>query len=170
MNRNRIIIKCVLSCALTMFAFKAQLKAQAAKNEKSTLSSVASPLGKKGPATTFTGDVWVGLLVENDPTFNCVLGQVTFSPGARSFWHSHPGGQILWITDGVGYYQEKGQPVRIMRKGDVIKCAPGIQHWHGASADSWLIHAALTPNMEKGDVDWLHQVSQIEYLSIKQNK
>ncbi|ALR30373.1 hypothetical protein ATE47_07485 [Chryseobacterium sp. IHB B 17019] len=67
------------------------------------------------------------------------MGNVTFEPGARTKWHLHPGGQIILVTGGVGYYQEKGQPKKILHKGDVIKCPPHVEHWHGASKDSYFV-------------------------------
>ena len=73
------------------------------------------------------------MLVTNDTTFNTSIGNVTFEPGARTNWHYHPGGQILLVTSGIGRYQEKGKPVRELRKGDIVKCEPNIIHWHGAS-------------------------------------
>lgn len=74
----------------------------------------------------------------------------------------HPGGQILLVTDGVGYYEEKGQPKKILHKGDVIKCPPNIEHWHGASVDSHFSHLAIG-NSEKKVVVWLRAVSDEEY-------
>ena len=67
------------------------------------------PKGERAPADYFTGTVWVQLLVPNDPTLNCQIGNVVFEPGARNYWHKHPGGQILLVTDGIGYYQEKSK-------------------------------------------------------------
>lgn len=74
--------------------------------------------GDSAPADYFTGRAWIKPLVPNDPTFNVVMGNVVFEPGCRNNWHSHPGGQILICTEGVGYYQEKGQPIRLLKKGD----------------------------------------------------
>ncbi len=84
------------------------------------------PKGEKGAAENFTGNAWNTPLVANDSTYSTVIGNVYFEPGARSNWHTHPAGQILIITDGVGYYQEQGQPRKTIRKGDVIKCSPNV--------------------------------------------
>ena len=92
------------------------------------------PKGEKAPADYFTGTVWVKMLVPNDGAFNCQIGNVIFEPGARNNWHTHPGGQILIATDGTGYYQEKGKPIQLLHKGDVVKILPGVVHWHGASS------------------------------------
>jgi quercetin dioxygenase-like cupin family protein len=77
-------------------------------------------------------------------------GNVYFEPGARSNWHSHPSGQILIITDGIGYYQIEGQPIEIMKKGDVVKFPPNVRHWHGASPDVGLQQLYIIPNTERG--------------------
>jgi Cupin domain len=77
-------------------------------------------------------------------------------------WHSHPGGQVLLITEGAGYYQERGKPARVVRKGDVIKCAPGVEHWHGATPNSGFAYLAVTPT-QKGKTIWLEPVSYKDY-------
>jgi len=159
-------IKCVLIAMVALVTISAlELKGQVLKGAPAgNLLNVENPKGKKGPSTTFTGNAWAQILVANDSIYNCVIGSVTMSPGSRSFWHRHPSGQILYVTDGIGYYQERGSAVRVIQKGDVITCHPGIEHWHGASSDSWLIHTVISPNMEKGDVQWLTAVTENEYL------
>jgi quercetin dioxygenase-like cupin family protein len=102
-------------------------------------------------------------LLPADTNFNASIGNVVFEPGARSKWHWHPGGQTLLALDGVGYYQEKGKPVQILRKGDVVRCPPDVEHWHGASHDHWFVQLAITPEHPKGRVFWLHEVSGEEY-------
>lgn len=123
------------------------------------------PKGGRAPAEHFTGVVYLYPLVKEDPTFHCVSGSVTFEPGARSNWHTHPDGQILLITDGQGYYQEKGQPVRLLHKGEVVQCQPGVAHWHGASPKQAMTHISLNVNTEKGIVNWLQPVTDQEYNS-----
>jgi quercetin dioxygenase-like cupin family protein len=125
------------------------------------------PKGKKTTAT-FTGTVWVHPLVAKDSTFNLVAGSVTFEPGARSFWHTHQAGQILLITNGVGYTQEQGKPIRVIRKGEVITCLPNIKHWHGASSGSSMTHISLNPNADQGVVTWLEPVTDLQYNGPKQ--
>lgn len=124
-----------------------------------------SPKGDRAPAEYFTGTAWVKMLVTADDTFNTSVANVTFEPGARNNWHTHPGGQILIITDGVGYYQEKGKPVQLLHKGDVIKILPGVVHWHGASPDSEMTHLAINTNTQKGIVEWVQKVTDEEYNS-----
>ena len=121
------------------------------------------PKGELGPAENFTGKAWNTPLVPNDSIYNTVIGNVYFEPGARSNWHIHPSGQILIITDGVGYHQIKGQPRQTIRKGDVVKCPPNVEHWHGASRDAELQQMYILPKTEKGIVTWLHPVTDKEY-------
>src|SRR5215218_2922638 len=121
------------------------------------------PKGELGPAENFTGKAWnIGLLA-NDTMYNTIVGNVYFEPGARSNWHTHPAGQILIITDGVGYHQIKGQPRQTIRKGDVVKCPPNVLHWHGASPDTGLQQMYILPKTEKGIVTWLQKVTDEEY-------
>ncbi len=121
------------------------------------------PRGDRAPAEYFTGTAWLQPLVPDSRMFNVVIGNVTFEAGARNNWHTHPGGQILLVTDGIGYYQEKGKPIRIIRKGDVIQIPPDIVHWHGASHDHAMTHIAISTNTEKGIVAWLERVTDEQY-------
>jgi quercetin dioxygenase-like cupin family protein len=123
------------------------------------------PKGDKAPAEYFTGITWIKPLVADDRTFNTVISNVVFEPGARNNWHTHPGGQILIVTDGVGYYQEKDKSIQLLHKGDIVTIPPGLEHWHGASPDSTFTHIAISTNTEKGIVDWLHPVTDQEYNS-----
>lgn len=139
-------------------------KATAIKGNKDT--SLFS-LGVRAPAERFTGTVWVNMLVEQKEGFGHTAGTVTFEPGARTNWHRHPGGQVLLVISGKGYYQEKGVPVKIIYKGDVVKCPAGIEHWHGASPDTEMSHVAISSNMEKGAVVWGGKVTDEQYKSFR---
>ncbi|MCW3080113.1 carboxymuconolactone decarboxylase family protein, partial [Segetibacter sp.] len=121
------------------------------------------PKGTRISNNNFTGTAWLQMLVTNDTTFNTSVGNVTFEPGARTRWHYHPGGQILLVTNGIGRYQEKGKPVRELHKGDIIKCQPNIQHWHGAAPDSELSHVTIGTNPSRAPVVWLEHVTDEEY-------
>jgi len=125
------------------------------------------PKGELGPAENFTGKAWNIGLVESDTTYNTLVGNVYFEPGARSNWHTHPAGQILIFTDGVGYHQIKGQPRQTVKKGDVAKCPPNVMHWHGASPNQGLQQMFIVPNTEKGIVNWLQPVTDEEYNDAK---
>lgn len=122
------------------------------------------PKGEKNTNNNFVGDVWVKSLIDADSLNETAVGNVTFAPGARSKWHSHPAGQIILATDGVGYYQEKGKPKITLRKGDVVKCPPNLPHWHGASADSTFVQVAIT-GRQKGTTVWLEAVPDNVYLA-----
>jgi quercetin dioxygenase-like cupin family protein len=126
-------------------------------------SSKASSTGtKRGPAENFSGTAWVTMLAGDNPT-DCTIGDVTFEPGCRNSWHSHPAGQLLVVTAGQGYYQEKGQPAQLLRAGDAVSIAPGVVHWHGATANSLFTHLAINPNASQGVADWLAPVTDEEY-------
>ncbi len=132
------------------------------ENNKTELQAIF-PKGALGAAENFTGNAWNTPLVANDSTYNTVMGNVYFEPGARSNWHRHPSGQILIITDGVGYHQIKGQPRQTIKKGDVVQCPPNVLHWHGASPDIGLQQMYILPKTEKGIVQWLQPVTDEEY-------
>ena len=125
------------------------------------------PKGDNASPDYFTGTAWVKNLVPADDTFNTLIGNVVFAPGARNNWHTHPGGQILIVTEGIGYFQERGKPIQLLRKGDVVKILPDIEHWHGASSDSEFTHIAINPNTQKGIIVWLDKVTDEEYNSFK---
>lgn len=121
------------------------------------------PKGEQGPAQNFTGKAWNYGLVPTDSTFTTLVGNVYFEPGARTNWHTHPAGQILIITDGAGYHQIEGGPRESLKKGDVVKCPPGVLHWHGASPGAGMQQLYIVPNTEKGIVQWKQPVTDKEY-------
>jgi quercetin dioxygenase-like cupin family protein/alkylhydroperoxidase/carboxymuconolactone decarboxylase family protein YurZ len=134
---------------------------------KQDTSGLVFPQGTKITSNNFTGDAWLQMLVNNDSTYNTSIGNVTFEPGARTNWHKHPGGQILLITGGRGFYQEAGKTARVLHKGDIVKIPPDTEHWHGAAPRYSLTHVAISPNTEKGSVVWLKPVSDEEYNNIR---
>lgn len=127
-----------------------------------SLTDTIFPKGIKITNQNFTGNVWL-FMMSTDSIYNATMGSVTFEPGARTNWHYHPGGQILIVTNGVGYYQEKGQSIQLLHKGDIIKCPPNVEHWHGASPNCQLTHIAISTNTTKGNVVWLKPVTNKEY-------
>lgn len=120
------------------------------------------PKGTKIISSNFTGTAWLTMMV-TDSVYNTAIGNVTFEPGARTNWHKHPGGQILLITEGQGYYQEKGKPAQLLNKGDVVKIPPMVEHWHGATSSNSLTHIAIGTNTIKGGAVWLQPVTDQEY-------
>ena len=137
-------------------------KPEAAAKRADTIFST----GQKITNNNFTGTAYLHQMVMSDSTNKVQVGNVTFEPGARSNWHYHPDGQILLITGGTGYYQEKGSPKKKIRKGDVVNCPPNIPHWHGASPDDKFIQVAITPT-QNGSTVWLVPVTDEEYNSKK---
>jgi quercetin dioxygenase-like cupin family protein len=132
-------------------------------NTKASAEQQIFPKGELGPAANFTGKAYNFGLVPSDSTYNTLVGNVYFEPGARSNWHTHAGGQILIITDGEGYHQIEGQSKQIIKKGDVVKCPPNTKHWHGAIANRSLSQLYILPNTEKGIVTWLEPVTDEQY-------
>src|SRR5438046_1039536 len=103
------------------------------------------PKGEISTTDNHTGTICLNELSKPDSVLNYSIAVATYAPGAKLDWHIHPVGQILLITEGTGCYQEKGKPIQIVHKGDVIKCLPGVAHWHGASPGSSFAYIAVTP-------------------------
>jgi 4-carboxymuconolactone decarboxylase len=135
-------------------------------NRANAQDSTLFPRGQIGANTdNYTGTIWLNELNHPDSNFTFSLAQAVYAPGAKLDWHIHPGGQYLLITEGKGYYQEKGQPARIVQKGDILKCLPGVEHWHGAAPNSSFSYVAVTP-IQKGKTIWLRRVTDEEYNSV----
>lgn len=122
------------------------------------------PLGEKAKNVNHTGDVWLSELNKPDDAINSQISLAVFAPNAKLNWHTHSAGQILLITDGVGYYQEKGKTVQIVQKGDVVKCLPNVEHWHGSTANNGVTYLAVSP---KSKTTWLHPVTDEEYRKLE---
>ncbi|OWQ86784.1 (R)-mandelonitrile lyase [Roseateles terrae] len=119
-----------------------------------------------GPAEFFTGRVRIDPVYPANGEINASGSLVTFEPGARSAWHTHPKGQFLQITAGVGLVQEWGRPVQMIRPGDVVWCPPGVKHWHGAAPTTAMTHLAVTGTTADGkNVNWLEKVSDEQYVA-----
>jgi len=118
-----------------------------------------------GPAEYFTGRVRVDPLSPANGDINASSAYVTFEPGARSAWHSHPKGQFLIVTSGVGYTQELGKPIQEIKPGDVVWCPPGVKHWHGAAPETAMTHIAITGGVDGKYVTWMEKVTDAQYDS-----
>ncbi|WDF77575.1 cupin domain-containing protein [Mucilaginibacter sp. AW1-7] len=132
------------------------------------VAAQTSPIFPKGEIATVnnhTGTVWLTELNKADSIIDINVANATFAPGAKLDWHIHPAGQILMITEGTGYYQEKGKSIQVVHKGDVIKCAPGVAHWHGAAPNSSFTYIAVSTNSAKNKTVWLQRVTEAEYNS-----
>ena len=117
----------------------------------------------KGPVHNFTGSVVIDPLFDASAHTHATGGFVTFEPGARTAWHTHPAGQTLIVTSGTGWVQESGGERRQIQPGDVIWIPPNVKHWHGATTTNRMSHVAITNVVEGRNVDWLEQVSDVEY-------
>jgi quercetin dioxygenase-like cupin family protein len=117
----------------------------------------------KGPAEWFTGDVRIDPLFEAPEPARARGAKVTFEPGARTAWHTHPLGQTLIVVSGIGWAQREGGPVEEIRPGDVVWISPNEKHWHGASPASQMTHIAIQEALDGKVVDWMEQVSEAQY-------
>lgn len=132
-----------------------------------TFNTNIFPKGEKAPADYFSGGTaWVQILKPNENQLNCQIGNVIFEPGCRNNWHSHGGGQILIVTSGTGYYQEKGKVAQVLHPGDIVNILPNVIHWHGAAPDSEFTHIAINTNTQNGIVEWLNPVTDEEYYHL----
>ncbi|MCW0483823.1 cupin domain-containing protein [Gaoshiqia sediminis] len=139
-------------------------------NMEQKTNAVSSPVetpfakGNQINSPNFTGTVWLNMMGATDSTLYTSYGHVTFAPKARTNWHSHPGGQLLFVTEGKGYYQAKGQPARLLKKGDYVEIPPNVVHWHGAASDNDFAHIAVSLNTDRGGAVWIGPVTDEEYL------
>jgi quercetin dioxygenase-like cupin family protein len=152
-----------IACALFAAPAFAQAQSQAADAPDMTIARAGSQATIKGPAQYFTGSVRVDPLFPQRAPTATSGAQVTFEPGARSAWHTHPAGQVLIVTAGVGRVQRWGGPVQEIRPGDVVWTPPGVKHWHGASPTTAMSHIAIQDAVNGKNVEWLEQVSDEQY-------
>jgi quercetin dioxygenase-like cupin family protein len=122
----------------------------------------AEPSGK-GPAEWFSGAVRIDPLFSAPDPARAVGALVTFEPGARTAWHTHPLGQTVIVTSGLGWAQREGGPVEEIRPGDVVWFPPGEKHWHGATPTTAMTHVAIQERLDGKSVEWLEQVSAAQY-------
>jgi quercetin dioxygenase-like cupin family protein len=161
MKLNRLVILFLTGLSIT--ACKNNIKTDTMTKTNNT---AIFPKGKKLTNGYFTGDAYLMPLLPKDSNNNFAMGSVTFEPGARTNWHTHPKGQVLIVTEGQGWYQEKGKPAHVIKKGDVINIPANIEHWHGASADNAMIHIAITNYEADENVIWLKPVSDEDYAAV----
>ena len=124
-----------------------------------------SQSSSKGSAEYFTGNVRIDPLFQSPGPAQFSGGSVTFEPGARSAWHTHPCGQTLIVTAGLGWTQCWGEPRVEIRPGDVVTCPPGKKHWHGATPTTAMTHIAIQEAKDGKVVEWLEKVTDEQYLS-----
>ena len=127
------------------------------------IKRIGSQPSGEGPADWFTGTVRIDPLFQREAPARVAGASVTFEPGARTAWHTHPLGQTLIVTFGCGWVQREGGPVEEIHPGDVVLFAPGEKHWHGASATTGMTHIAIHESLDGKMVEWMEQVTDEEY-------
>ena len=160
----------VLAITLISLSFFASVASQAQTTaaQAPTSSSIKiarsdSLQSNRGSDQYFTGSVQVQQLFPvNDPS-RTSGGKVTFEAGARSAWHTHPLGQILIVTEGIGWIQQWGGPIEEIRKGDVIWIPAGVKHWHGATPNTAMTHIAIQEELNGKAVEWMEKVTEEQY-------
>jgi 4-carboxymuconolactone decarboxylase len=161
-------MKLIATTAISLFLFAvatAQTNQAGSSMDQQTIKITRSstPAAQEGLSENFTGSVSVQFLVQAKPPARTSSALVTFQPGARTAWHSHPLGQVLIVTAGTGRVQRWGDPVDEIRQGDVVWIPPGQKHWHGASPTSAMSHIAIVEALNGKTVDWMAKVSDAQY-------
>lgn len=155
------ILNVIMSVAIILI-----LPACNKNNEEQMKTNEIFQKGQKAESN-FTGTAWVEMLSVDNANFDTQVYNVTFEPGCRNYWHSHPGGQLLLVTSGEGYYQEKDGQIRLIKPGDVVEIKPDVIHWHGATPDSEFVHIGISTQVAKGAAVWYGPVSDDDYNSFK---
>jgi quercetin dioxygenase-like cupin family protein len=131
--------------------------------------SGSQPSGK-GPAEYFTGTVRIDPLIQANAPARIFAANVTFEPGARTAWHTHPLGQTLIVTAGCGLVQRWGGPIEPIRPGDVVWFPPGEKHWHGATPTTAMTHIAIVEHLDGKSADWMEKVTDEQYQQSPRNQ
>lgn len=150
-------------CLAALNAIGAGAEPAPSSGDAQQIAKAGSQASAVGPAAYFTGRVRIDPVWPATDALNASGGLVTFEPGARSAWHTHPAGQRLVVQSGVGLTQEWGKPVQEIRPGDVVWCPPGVKHWHGAARFTALVHLAVTGTVDGKNVEWMEKVTDAQY-------
>ncbi|HEY4836669.1 MAG TPA: cupin domain-containing protein [Bradyrhizobium sp.] len=118
---------------------------------------------RRAPKEYFTGTVWQDPVIAAEAPARVVANRVSFEPGARTNWHTHPLGQTLYVVSGVGRVQTKGEPVREIKPGDVVWIPPGEKHWHGGSPTTGMTHVAIQESLDGSHATWMELVTDEEF-------
>jgi quercetin dioxygenase-like cupin family protein len=129
------------------------------------IKRIGSQPSAKGPAEYFTGTVRINPLIHANAPARIFAASVTFEPGARTAWHTHPLGQTLIVTAGCGRVQRQGGPIEEIRPGDVVWFPPGEKHWHGATPTTAMTHIAIVEELDGQGADWMEQVDDKQYFA-----
>lgn len=161
----KIISKIIIATGLMGTIFSV-ISCNNNKNQEKMTTETNTALFPKGEKLTngyFTGDAYLQSLLAKDKNNDFVLGSVTFEPGARTNWHTHPKGQVLIVTEGEGLYQEKGKSAQVIKKGDIINIPENTEHWHGATSKTKMVHIAITNYEGETNAVWLNPVTDEEF-------
>lgn len=159
----KVLVTTLLSLFLLVTA-NAQANRPGGKEMRNiTIARSGSRPSSQGQAEYFTGSVRVDPLFSVEGPSWMAGARVTFEPGARTAWHTHPLGQTLIVTAGAGWVQRKGGPVEEFREGDVVRIPPGVKHWHGATPTTRMTHIALQEQLDGKVVEWMEHVSDDQY-------
>ena len=155
-------IPAAIAISLCMLASVAQSQTSKGQGAIRIMRSGSQP-SRRGPTENFTGSVRVDPLFQATAPARASGSLVTFAPGARTAWHTHPLGQILIVTAGTGRVQRWGDQVDEIRQGDVVRIPPGQKHWHGAAPNSSMAHIAIVEQLDGKSVEWMEKVSDAQY-------
>jgi 4-carboxymuconolactone decarboxylase len=147
------------------FALVMRVPARAQETTRLQISRAENIPSSRGPAEHFTGDVGVRRLFASTASTRASGAVVSFAAGARTAWHSHPRGQILYVTQGLGRVQLWGEPAQVIRPGDVVRIPAGVKHWHGAAPDQAMSHIAVQEHANGTVVQWAEPVSASQYAA-----
>lgn len=148
--------------SLSLFAFESH-----AETMPVTVTPNGSQPSAKGPADYFTGAVRVDAPFKGSDPSRVNGATVTFEPGSRTAWHTHPLGQTLVVTSGSGLVQESGKPIQSIKAGDTVWIPPGAKHWHGATATTGMTHVAIHESLDGKVVNWMEQVNEQDYRNTR---
>jgi quercetin dioxygenase-like cupin family protein len=160
---NKLLVLMTLITFLLFFSCECFKNKQDMKDLNVELEKAIFPKGEKASNDYFTGTALLTMLIQRDNNNNYTVADVKFEPGARTNWHTHPKGQNLLVTEGHGFYLEKGRPARALKKGDVVIIPENIEHWHGAAPNSHFTHIAITNYKGEENVTWLKPLTDEEY-------
>ncbi len=153
----------LLAATVMSLSLFASASTQTKDSQTIQITRSGSQPSQQGPAENFTGSVRIDPLFQVKEPSRMYGASVTFEPGARTAWHSHPLGQILIVTQGIGRVQRFGGPLEEIRPGDVVRIPPNQKHWHGAAPNSAMTHIALAEQMDNATTAWMEEVSDAQY-------
>ena len=155
---NKVLIVAAIASSIALAALAAETTERAGPGEV-TVSRSGSQAATKGPAEFFTGSVRIESQFARDEPARVTGATVTFEPGARTAWHSHPLGQTLIVTGGMGRVRQWGSAIQEIKQGDVVWIPPNVKHWHGATPTQQMTHIAIQERLEGKNVTWMEQVA-----------